>query len=104
MSEDEPATNHHATVRDLRVELCKASQSYRRLLDGMDITTSGNEYVGLVMAGSYSYILAAVLKHAQDLDEELAKALAFEIDELLADGDFDGTNDDVWPAPPLPTE
>lgn len=108
-----PATNYHDTVDDLRRDLVKASalweatstaytdQVMRARQEGATLPEPVTDaHMASTMAMSYSYALAAVLKVAsRDIGEDAARALAFEVDELLQNGDFDDINGDVSPDP-----
>lgn len=118
---DGPATNHHATVDDLRRSLMRQHAAHeeraevytaRVLALPKDQPETSEEadiraaWLGHSMASNYAYALAAVLGIAQDRHgDEAARDLAFEVDEILMNGDFDGVNDDVAePAAPAEAE
>jgi hypothetical protein len=107
---DEPATNYHATVDDLRRDLVKSAAAFESMSErylelemerrGMTNPPRGDAEarIASLAAWGYGYTLAAVLKVAQDrFGEEVARTLAFEADEILTNGDFDDLNDDVTP-------
>lgn len=50
-----------------------------------------------MMAASYAYTLAAVLRLAGDLGPEVARKLATAADDILVNGDFEDLNADVTP-------
>jgi hypothetical protein len=87
-------TNYHESTDHLRGELCRASRMYRRAVDA-----AGDEDfpLGDLMAASYSYVIAAILGYARKYGTDVADDLAFEVDEILTNGDFDGLNADIWP-------
>lgn len=112
----EPATNHHTTVADLRRSLMRQHEAYEgqanvytaRVLEapkGQPETPESAAvlaaWLGHSMASHYAYALAAVLGIAGErYGDDAARDLAFEVDEILANGDFDGANADVAePAP-----
>lgn len=107
-----PATNYHATVDDLRrdlmashLDMVKCSEEYfvatkdpekAKQLKPREVISDA--WMASTAAYNTSYALAAVLKIAQrELGEEAARTLAFEVDEILTNGDFDDLNADVMP-------
>lgn len=112
MTTAEPATNYHTTVDDFRRTLVSSSAAWEKMSTEhndriMRARTEGgpevpgvvsDAYMASLMAMSYSYTLAAVLKVAErELGVEAARMLAFEADEILTNGDFDNLNADVVP-------
>jgi hypothetical protein len=114
-STDDQGTSYHASVDDFRRCLAKAylqwgqdREKYGKLVypsrreDGGKPTDAERDaYAASMMAASYAYTLAAVIKLAgQDFGQEVALALANEADNLLMNGDDDpGWNADVIPSP-----
>jgi hypothetical protein len=114
---DEWATGHHRTVDDFRRELMRTAvlfdkklQPYQAaVLRSMRAEIDGEPAGELpqpirdadfacTMASGFAYILAAVLAIAQrDFGDEVARSLASEAAELLANGDFENINADVMP-------
>lgn len=109
----ERATAYHQTIDDLRRALVGSSANWEKMSaeyhdqvmrsrtgDGPNVPdVVSDAYMASLMAMSYSYTLAAVLKVAQqELGEKAARRLAFEADEILTNGDFDNLNADVMPA------
>lgn len=117
------ATNYHKTITDLRAGLMRESVMFDRMCEShtevahrygkdrlawKDGGESGpaperpdailDAHTGTLMAAIYAYALAAVLKVAErDLSAEQAQNLAFEVDEILTNGDFESLNADVIP-------
>jgi hypothetical protein len=115
----ERATAYHDTIKDLRRDLIESHLEYERamaphraLVFGAMNATRGtdaepeipaaemNAYTGLMMAGAYSYALAAVLERAEKLDPEVAQKLAALADCILENGGEAEICADVWPARP----
>lgn len=109
---DPQPTNYHPSVEDFRRDLVKGHvgwektcQTYFEPVMGARRTgrtpteAERDAYAGSLMAASYSYTLAAVLKLAeQEFGAEVAHTLACEAEELLNNGDAEpGWNADVWP-------
>jgi hypothetical protein len=114
-------TNYHQTLADLRGELMEASLMFHEMgelhrkvargwLDERRCLPPGTEPeaprpvaamdadVATLMASSYAYTLAAIIRFAgEHFGPEVANGIAFEIDEILTNGDFDGLNADVMP-------
>lgn len=95
------ATNYHATVNELRTQLFKASLGHHSTAEKYAIwnqasSEEGHAFRGNLMASSYSYALAALLRVAHDdISPEAARTLAFELDEILTNGDFNRINSDL---------
>lgn len=104
----------HDYVTELRRELVKAAQSYRKVsteyFTGMqgrkrdEVTDAERDaYMGTLMACTYSYVLAAILRVAEeDLGTQSARRLASVAGDMLEDGDSGDLNADVKPGAPLP--
>jgi hypothetical protein len=101
---DMTATNYHESTDALRRELCRASLFHSRNADqfmGDGYNPDGDvaakvAAVGSTMAANYAYVLAATLKFARDqFGDKVADALAFEVDEMVTNGDFDDHNRDI---------
>lgn len=111
----DPATCYHETVDDLRRQLVESHLMWEKAMaPHRDAVMAAREqgrdpdsvpdavrdaYMASMMASAYSYTLAAALKVAQEhLGEEAARTIAWEIDEILTNGDDDpGRNADVMP-------
>jgi len=92
------AASHWNNVSERNYELAEKLDK----TDG-DVIPAGapaREFAGAaMMASSYSYVLAALLKVAeQELADGAAELLADEVRCLLENGDFDRINADVMPA------
>lgn len=91
------AASHWNNVSERNFELAEHLDE----TDGGRITTSGTtrEFAGAaMMASSYSYVLAAVLRIAeQELDPGAAELLTENAALMLENGDFDQINADVTP-------
>lgn len=97
------ATNYHASVDHLRRDLMKGNAHWEEVVKQYADTPEGQErtkaeaaaFMAAMMAGSYSYTLAAILGYARKYGERVAHDLAFEVDELLTNGDSEAMNADV---------
>ncbi len=102
---DHIVSNHHESIDDLRRDLMSASMMWQARADALfpvienADTATEVEKIALtssLMAANYSYVLAAVLGIAQaQSPDAFAKHLAFEIDEMLNNGDDEDYNSDV---------
>lgn len=107
----ESATNYHESVDHLRRDLMKGNahwekvaEQYSRISeDKARVPSEAAAFAAASMAGSYGYTLAAVLGYARKYGEHVAHDLAFEADEILTNGDFDGLNKDVAAGAPTPS-
>jgi hypothetical protein len=101
------ATNYHESVDHLRRDLMKGNahwekvaEQYSRISeDKARVPSEAAAFAAASMAASYAYTLAAILGYARKYGEHVAHDLAFEADEILTNGDFDGLNKDVTEAP-----
>lgn len=99
----DPATNYHESVDHLRQDLMKGNAHWEEVVKEFAETPDGQvrtraeavAFMAAMMAGSYSYTLAAVLGYARKYGEDIAHDLAFEADEILTNGDFEDMNADV---------
>jgi hypothetical protein len=105
------ATAYHETVDDLRRELASECETFRRRKDlhrgaafppraGAEPADAERDaYLGCLMAGTYAYTLAAVLRVAgEEFGQETAARLASVADDILTNGDDHDRNADVRPA------
>lgn len=119
-SDSDWATNYHRTVRDLRATLMEAAlfwedagKQHSEIVKAWHDAKRANPdappprpdqaeftaHMACTMAGGYAYALAALLKAAENhLGAEVARSMAFVLDELLENGDFEALNADVTPA------
>ena len=105
--EVDSATNYHQTIEMLRRDLMLASRVWQSQVDQfqadgtlMDDMSNDQKiaFAASSMAASYSYTLAAALGIAEKIaPEEFAQHLAFEVDEILTNGDFEDHNSDIRP-------
>lgn len=101
------ATNYHESIDHLRRDLMKGNAHWEKVAEqyskiSNDMTRVPSEaaaFAAASMAGSYGYTLAAVLGYARKFGEHVAHDLAFEADEILTNGDFEGLNKDVTEQP-----
>lgn len=114
-TEDDKATLYHASVKDFRAALVKAAAMYnatskeyqpqvfgaaakaRETGETVKVPVAvGDAYRGSLMAYSYAYTLAAVIRYAgQHFGDEVAHGLACVADDLLTNGDDDNLNGDI---------
>jgi hypothetical protein len=107
VEKNEQGTNYHDSVDHLRRDLMKAVTHWSKTAEDRfenahragASTDEAVAYMASLMAGSYAYTLAAILGYARKYGEHVAHDLAFEADEILTNGDFDGLNKDVTEAP-----
>lgn len=101
---DERLCGDYETVDDLRRGLAGSSVTWQEHADRYQETrtesrANADAYVGNLMAGCYSYTLAAVLKvAARDYGQAVARHLAWTAATVMIDGDDDDLNADVMPA------
>jgi hypothetical protein len=107
------STMYHRSLDEFRRGLMAAAVHHHGVADeygtafdrprGERVRSELDAHAGSLMAGSYSYVLAAVLKVAeQELGPQSARMLASVADDILANGDDDDLNADVKPGAPLP--
>lgn len=109
------ATPYHASVNDFRRELAGESAMFHKRMGphrdvafaAMTAKRAGQEhaplsqaeedaYIGCLMAGSYAYTLAAVLRVAeQEFGREVVVRLACVADDIITNGDDHDRNADV---------
>jgi hypothetical protein len=106
------ATAYHQTVDDLRRELAGESAKFHDRADSHRAAVFAareenreapaaerDAYIAGLMAGSYAYVLAAVLRVAgEQFGQKLAGRLACVADDILVNGDDHDRNADVMPA------
>lgn len=115
---DDKATLYHASVKDFRATLVKASAMYERmsteyqkpLMEAAEKAREAGDpslrdevpdvvrdaHMGALGAYSYSYVLAAILKDAEnEFGKDVAHRLACRADDMLANGDDDNLNGDI---------
>ena len=90
------------TVDSLRRSTLQAAKQYytlaQRYSPSAESRTEINAYVGLVMASSYAYMLAAaLLVMREDMDLDAAADAAMNLEDILVNGDDGDTNADVMP-------
>lgn len=95
----DPATNYHESTDHFRRDLIAGQAMWHQMMDASQDKRDDahkDAFMASLMAGSYSYTLAAILGHAaRQYGERVARDLAFEADELLTNGDFDAMNADI---------
>lgn len=95
----DPSTNYHTSVDHFRRDLIAGQAMWHQMTDAHQDKRDDahrDAFMASLMAGSYSYTLAAILGHAaRHHGERVARDLAFEADELLTNGDFEAMNADV---------
>jgi len=101
---DERLSGDYETVSDLRRGLVSSAVTWQEHADRhyegrTETQAAGDAYVGNLMAGCYSYTLAAVLGvAAREYGEAVARHLAWIAASVMIDGDDDDLNADVAPA------
>jgi hypothetical protein len=109
---DTSTWNHHS-LEEFRRGLMsaavyhhKVAGEYEAVWDkprGERLKSECDAHAGSLMAGSYAYVLAAVLRvAAEEFGPQTARRLADVADCILADGDGEDLNADVKPGAPLP--
>lgn len=108
-------TGWHYSMDDFRRDLTSAADHWREVAGQYRQKAHGetppaevaradrDAYAGCLMACSYSYTLAAILRvAADDFGPETARRLAAVADDILTNGDDSDLNADVKPGAPLP--
>lgn len=93
---------YHGSVDDFRRSLMKAHASWERESKTYQCEPGGEPeriravaHSAALMAGSYAYTIAALVKYAQRFGSHVAHDLAFVADDILMNGDDDNLNADV---------
>jgi len=107
---DERLHGEYETVNDLRRGLVSSAVTWQEISDRhregrKETQAAADAYVGNLMAGCYSYTLAAVLGvAAAEYGEAVARHLAWFAASVMIDGDSDDLNADVVPASEAPAK
>ena len=89
------------TITRVRRELAEQARSHLSVADDFKDGRAARDaaaHQGSTMAGTYAYVLAAILGEiAQQFGAETGEQFAESVEYLLINGDSDGLNDDVAP-------